>query len=87
MALDTDLKTWANAQGWRLNNEDQGIPLDVTYDFDPETITEGVYPVTFWTKGREFKIHTTDYVKEGSRVGLAFGPEDIHVMEKEGYTS
>lgn len=87
VALDTDLKTWANAQGWRLNNEDQGIPLDVTYDFDPETITEGVYPVTFWTKGREFKIHTTDYVKEGSRVGLAFGPEDIHVMEKEGYTS
>ncbi|WP_288339078.1 ABC transporter ATP-binding protein [uncultured Allobaculum sp.] len=87
VALDTDLKTWANAQGWRLNNEDQSIPLDVTYDFDPEKIEPGVYPVTFWTKGREFKIHTTDFYKEGSRVGLTFGPEDIHVMEKEGYTS
>ena len=87
VALDTDLKTWANAQGWRLSNEDEAIPLDVTYEFDPDKIAPGVYPVTFWTKGRVFKVHTTDFVEEGARVGLQFGPADIHVMEKEGYTS
>lgn len=81
-ALDTDLKTWANAQGWKLNNEDEGVDLSVDYDFDPEEITEGIYKVTFWTTGREFKIHTTDYVEEGKEVGLSFFPEDIHVMEK-----
>lgn len=81
-ALDTDLKTWANAQGWKLDNEEEGIDLSVDYDFDPETITEGIYKVTFWTTGREFKIHTTDFVEEGKEVGLTFFPEDIHVMEK-----
>lgn len=81
-ALDTDLKTWANAQGWKLNNEDEGVDLSVDYDFDPEKITEGIYKVTFWTTGREFKIHTTDYVEKGKEVGLSFFPEDIHVMEK-----
>lgn len=81
-ALDTDLKTWANAQGWKLNNEDEGVDLSVDYDFDPEKITEGIYKVTFWTTGREFKIHTTDYVEEGKEVGLSFFPEDIHVTEK-----
>jgi len=81
-ALDTDLKTWANAQGWKLNDEDEGVDLSVDYDFDPEKITEGIYKVTFWTTGREFKIHTTDYVEEGKEVGLSFFPEDIHVMEK-----
>ena len=84
-ALDTDLKTWANAQGWKLDDENETVDLDVDYDFDPETITEGVYKVTFWTTGREFKIHTTDYVEEGKEVGLTFFAEDIHVMEKMGF--
>lgn len=84
-ALDTDLKTWANAQGWQLDNEEETIDLSVDYDFDPENITEGVYKVTFWTTGREFKIHTTDFVEEGKEVGLTFFPEDIHVMEKMGF--
>lgn len=84
-ALDTDLKTWANAQGWKLDNEEETIDLSVDYDFDPENITEGVYKVTFWTTGREFKIHTTDFVEEGKEVGLTFFPEDIHVMEKMGF--
>lgn len=87
VALDTDLKTWANAQGWKLDDEDEALSLDVTYDFDPKNITPGIYPVTFWTKGRQLKIHTTDFVEEGTRVGLNFNPEDIHVMEKEGYSS
>lgn len=47
MALDTDLKTWANAQGWKLDNEDEAVEVFVDYDFDPDTITEGVYPVSF----------------------------------------
>lgn len=85
VALDTDLKTWANAQGWKLDDENESLDLIVDYDFDPNTIQEGVYPITFWTKGRELKIHTTDNVKEGSVVGLDFKPEDIHVMEKMGF--
>ena len=59
-ALDTDLKTWANAQGWKLSDEDQSVDINVDYDFDPQQVTEGVYQVTFSTTGREFKIHTTD---------------------------
>lgn len=84
-ALDTDIKTWAGAQGWKLSNEDESIDLSVDYEFDAETITEGVYPITFRTVGREFKIHTTDYSEEGQKVGLTFFPEDIHVMSKVGY--
>ena len=85
LTLDTDLKTWANAQAWKMDNEDESIDISVEYNFDPEHIEEGIYPVTFWTKGREFKIHTTDYVQEGKSVGLEFEPEDIHVMEKMGF--
>ena len=85
MALDTDLMLWANAQGWKLDNEDEAIEISVDYDFYQDTITEGVYKVTFWTTGREFKIHTTDFVEEGKEVGLTFYPEDIHVMEKMGF--
>ncbi|MCI9042161.1 ABC transporter ATP-binding protein [Dubosiella newyorkensis] len=85
MALDTDLKTWANAQGWKLDNEDEKVDLSVDYNFDPDTIKEGIYPMTFWTTGRELKIHTTDFVEEGKEVGLSFQPEDIHVMEKMGF--
>lgn len=81
-ALDTDIKTWANAQGWKLSNEDESIDISVDYDFDPEDIKEGVYKVTFSTTGREFKIHTTDYTEVGQVVGLTFFPEDIHVMSK-----
>ena len=85
VALDTDLKTWANAQGWKLSNEEEVVDISVDYDFDDENITEGVYKITFSTTGREFKIHTTDYVEEGKEVGLTFFPEDIHVMEKMGF--
>lgn len=84
-ALDTDLKTWANAQGWKLSNEDQSVDISVDYDFDSDEITEGVYPITFSTTGREFKIHTTDYTEEGQEVGLTLFPEDIHVMSKVTY--
>ena len=83
MALDTDLKTWANAQGWKLSNEDESVDISVDYDFDPaEVKAGGVYQITFSTTGREFKVKTTDYIEEGQEVGLTFEPEDIHVMEK-----
>ena len=81
-ALDTDIKTWANAQGWKLSDENQSVDVSVDYDFAPENIKEGSYPITFWTTGREFKIHTTDYSEVGQEVGLTFFPEDIHVMER-----
>ena len=84
-ALDTDLKTWANAQGWKLSDEDQSVDISVDYDFEPEEVTEGVYQITFSTTGREFNIHTPDYSEEGQEVGLTFFPEDIHVMSKVVY--
>ena len=84
-ALDTDLKTWANAQGWKLSDEDQSIDISVDYDFEAEDVKEGIYQITFSTTGREFMIHTTDYSKEGQEVGLTFFPEDIHVMSRVGY--
>ena len=80
--LDTDLKTWANAQGWKLSDENQSVDIAVDYDFEPENIAEGVYKITFSTTGREFKIHTTDYTEVGQEVGLTFFPQDIHVMSR-----
>ena len=82
VALDTDLKTWANAQGWKLSNESQDVEVYVDYNFDVDNITTGIYPVTFTTEGREFSINTTDFIEEGQEVGLTFFPEDIHVMRK-----
>ena len=81
-ALDTDIKTWANAQGWKLSDESQSIDISVDYNFEPEEVKEGIYPITFSTTGREFKIHTTDYSEVGQEVGLTFFPEDIHVMSR-----
>ena len=80
--MDTDLKTWANAQGWKLSDENTSVELFVDYDFEAGEIKEGVYKVTFSTTGRELKIHTTDAAKEGEEVGLTFFAEDIHVMSK-----
>ena len=55
VALDTDLKTWANAQGWKLSDEEQSVDISVDYDFDDENISEGIYQITFSTTGREFQ--------------------------------
>ncbi len=85
VALDTDLKTWANAQGWKLSNEDEAVDIYVDYDFDHENITRRCLSSYFLYNGRELKVHTTDYVEEGQEVGLTFEVEDIHVMEKMGF--
>lgn len=82
VAIDTDLKTWAGAQGWRLSDEEESIDIYVNYDFDMDNIELGQYKITFTTEGREFKINTTDYVEEGKEIGLTFYPEDIHVMRR-----
>ena len=84
IALDTDLETWASASAWSLEDGEQVEITDVKYDFDPETITPGVYDVTFSTEGYEYKVSTTHAFEEGEQVGLVFRPEDIHVMKKEG---
>ena len=81
---DTDLETWASASAWSLEDGEQVEITDVKYDFDPETITPGVYDVTFSTEGYEYKVSTTHAFEEGEQVGLVFRPEDIHVMKKEG---
>ncbi|MBQ9459650.1 MAG: ABC transporter ATP-binding protein [Oscillospiraceae bacterium] len=86
IALDTDLKMWANASAWSLEDENERVEItDVKYDFDPETIVPGVYDVTFSTEGYEYKVSTTRAAEDGSEVGLIFRPEDIHVMKKGAY--
>ena len=80
IALETDLKTWANASAWSLED---GSPVEITkveYDFDVENIAPGEYDVTFATEGYEYKVDTTDKYEVGDEVGLTFMPEDIHVM-------
>ena len=80
IALETDLKTWANASAWSLEDGTAVDISDVKYAFDPEHITPGVYDVTFATKGYEYKVDTTDKYEVGDEVGLMFQPEDIHIM-------
>ncbi len=82
MAISTDLKTWASAEAWNLQDDSPVEITDVRFDFDPATIQEGSYEITFATRGQEYKIETTQAHQTGDRVGLSFGPEDIHVMHK-----
>ena len=84
IALDTDLKTWANAQAWTDDEEEIIEVTDVIYDFDPKNIEPGEYSVTFKTRGNEYKVDTTDQHFEGDRVGLTFTPNDLHIMRKGG---
>ena len=83
IAFETELKTWANASAWSLED---GSAVEITridYDFDPDNIVPGVYDITFATEGYEYKVDTTDKYEVGDEVGLMFGPEDIHVMSKQ----
>jgi hypothetical protein len=83
MAISTDLKTWASAEAWNLQDDSPVEITDVKFDFDPAAIQEGSYDITFATRGREYKVETTSAHESGERVGLFFGPDDIHVMHKE----
>ena len=82
MAISTDLKTWASAEAWNLQDDSPVDITDVKYDFEPSEITEGSYEITFSTQGRVYKIETTTAHEEGDRVGLMLDPDDIHVMHK-----
>ena len=82
IALHTDLKIWANAFAYRAENDNPVEITDVEYDFDPETITEGQYTVTFRTHGYEWRVYTTEKYKNGDAVGLLFDSDDIHLMRK-----
>ena len=84
MALETDLKTWANASAWSLDDDTSVDITEVVYDFDPENIVPGDYLVTFKTEGYQYKIDTTREHREGDIVGLTFEPEDIHIMSRRG---
>ena len=83
MAISTDLKTWASAEAWNLQDDSSIDITDVKFDFDPADIKEGSYDITFATQGREYKVETTSHHEVGDKVGLFFGPDDIHVMHKE----
>lgn len=84
IALETDLKTWANASAWSLEDESSVEITEVVYDFDPENIEPGLYDVTFKTEGYEYMVDTTDRYEVDDEVGLLFMPEDIHIMSKRG---
>ncbi len=84
LTLTTDLKTWANASAWSLEDDSHVEITEVIYSFDPENIVPGEYEVTFKTEGYQYKIDTTDYYEVGSVVGLDFTPDDIHIMSKQG---
>ena len=83
MAISTDLKTWASAEAWNLQDDSPVDITDVRFDFDPADVKEGSYDITFATRGRIYKVETTSRLEVGDRVGLEFGPDDIHVMHKE----
>ena len=51
-----------------------------------DIVFKGVhYEITVEAQNRSYIIHTTDYHEPGLKVGLTFGPEDIHVMYKTEY--
>ncbi len=83
MAISTDLKTWASAEAWNLQDDSPVDITDVKFDFDPSNVKEGSYSITFATQGREYKVETTARHEVGDKVGLSFGPGDLHVMHKE----
>lgn len=85
IAFETDLKTWANASAWSLEDDSAVEITEVAYSFDPENIVAGDYAVTFKTEGYEYKVDTTDEYKVDEVVGLMFSPEDLHIMSKGGY--
>ena len=82
VALETDLKIWANAQAFELEDGNPVEIVDVEYDFDPASVAPGTYPVTFKTRGYEYRVDTTKETEVGAVVGLTFDPEDLHIMEK-----
>lgn len=43
------------------------------------------YEIDVKTSHRVYTVHTTDYHPLGAVVGITFGPDDLHIMEKSNY--
>ncbi len=82
MAISTDLKTWASAEAWNLQDDSPVEITEVKFDFDMGDIQEGSYDITFSTQGRELKVDTTEKYEEGDKVDIVIEPDLIHVMHK-----
>ncbi len=83
VALDTDLRTWANASAWSLEDGTEVAITEVNYDFDWENPVPGEYQITFATEGYQYKVLTTKALPVDTEVGLTFDSEDIHLMKHE----
>ena len=83
MAISVDLINWADAYAFNLDSDDQVEIDDVRFDFDPNSIEEGDYEVTFTTIGREYKVRSPLNRKEGESISLDFKKSDIHIMRKD----
>jgi len=44
------------------------------------------YEMLVESEGFQWMVHSTDHAPEGSRVGLSFGPDDIHIMAKSDFS-
>ncbi|MBQ1305569.1 MAG: ABC transporter ATP-binding protein [Erysipelotrichales bacterium] len=82
IAISTDLRTWAGAEAWNLQDDSPVSITDVNFDFEPNTVTPGSYPVTFATKGRVYKVEVYDPYEEGDKIALNLADDSIHVMHK-----
>ncbi|MBQ4011900.1 MAG: hypothetical protein II602_05115 [Erysipelotrichales bacterium] len=80
--MSTDLRTWAGAEAWNLQDDSPVSITDVNFDFEPNTVTPGSYPVTFATKGRVYKVEVYDPYEEGDKIALNLADDSIHVMHK-----
>lgn len=81
-------------KGFKDNEEVEVVirpeDIDIVEDKDAKiqgsirsVVFKGVhYEIVVETDMRNYLIHTTDYFEVGRKVGLRFGPDDIHVMYK-----
>ena len=71
-------------------------PEDVRISEPGETTVDGTvtsvvfkgvhYEMIIETPGFEWMVHSTAHAPEGTRVGLHFGPDDIHIMAKSAFS-
>lgn len=81
-------------KGFKLNEKVDIVirPEDIDIVAEEKGFLQGVvdsvmfkgvhYEIEVITDKRTFLIHTTDFKEVGSKVGLSWTPDDIHIMEK-----
>lgn len=79
-------------KGFKLNEEVEVVirPEDIDIVKPKDAKVKGVvksiifkgvhHEIVVETEHRDYLIHTTDYYEPGLKVGLTFGPDEIHVM-------